>query len=310
MHHRENSPLKLLNFLKRALNSHVHVSVLLVGVLSLSLVLTIVHVVPAGHSLTSRIAHWSTFVHVSSTSMANIVPNTCSEATSSYKALTGLLDEPSIQLLAENIPEATPDAPPLVVLPQPLLTHLEYLTLLHYTKGKKNYLEWGSGASTTAVGILADSATSIENQQEWCKQMRSSKLTQFWIMNGVLVYHCIDTGPSGELGIPLGEVDVVKARRYVDVIDSLNHTVYDVVLIDGRFRAACGLKVLDYIDDCSYVFVHDWLTRISRYRILLEFYDEVALLDRLMVLKRRQSYSSSMKAQKDEIMKAALKDYW
>lgn len=62
-------------------------------------------------------------------------------------------------------------------------------------------------------------------------------------------------------------------KKYVDTVTRLNESTFDVVLIDGRARVACALKVLPYLSSTSTVILHD--ARRAAYAPLLDWYDEV-----------------------------------
>ena len=71
--------------------------------------------------------------------------------------------------------------------------------------------------------------------------------------------------------------DVEKMGIYIDYIDELGQNKhYDMVLIYGRFRVSCSLKLLvgGYIDDKSIVLIHDYKNR-EFYKIVETYYDVV-----------------------------------
>ena len=86
-----------------------------------------------------------------------------------------------------------------VDLPKPAMSAHEFLTAQYYVRGRRTYLEWGSGASTVLLAPLARRAVSAENQAAWCAQMNARHDVQFWKDNGVLTFQCVDTGPTGQL---------------------------------------------------------------------------------------------------------------
>ena len=72
---------------------------------------------------------------------------------------------------------------------------------------------------------MARRAVSIENQRAWCDEMLASSDVDFWIENGVLMYLCVDTGPTGELGMPRAEANPEHFRRYLSALDDAADTV-------------------------------------------------------------------------------------
>lgn len=98
----------------------------------------------------------------------------------------------SIRTAVRPFPMQDADATP--VLPTPLMTYLELLTLQTYVRGVRLYIEWGSGASTSLVAPLAKTAVSIDNNLEWCQKVAARSDTQWWQVNNVLKLVCVDTG--------------------------------------------------------------------------------------------------------------------
>ena len=81
-------------------------------------------------------------------------------------------------------------------------------------------------------------------------------------------------------------------RPYVDAVadrvsPALGATV-NIGLVDGRFRVACALKLLDHVDPARHVvFVHDFLKHRAYYRPLLDYYDVLEWSDSLVALRRK-----------------------
>ena len=75
---------------------------------------------------------------------------------------------------------------------------------------------------------------------------------------------------------------VLVERMYVNEIDEIplangfTASVYDVVLIDGRFRIECALKLLSagHINAESVVMIHDYRER-AQYHVVEEFFDRI-----------------------------------
>ena len=63
----------------------------------------------------------------------------------------------------------------------------------------------------------------------------------------------------------------------------------DFILIDGRFRVACCLKLFDCIQENCMIAFDDFLNR-PQYHVVLEFFDiiEESLDKRMVILKKRK----------------------
>ena len=57
-------------------------------------------------------------------------------------------------------------------------------------------------------------------------------------------------------------------------MDNLGVDHFDIVFIDGRARTDCAYKVLNYIDEDSIVFIHDFWPR-PEYHKVFDYYTEV-----------------------------------
>jgi hypothetical protein len=104
--------------------------------------------------------------------------------------------------------------------------------------------------------------------------------------------------------------DPTQWRRYPDAIAALGPARFDVVLIDGRFRVACALRALAFVDAASVVAIHDWGIPIApnrerTYDAVLEFYEEVERADSLMVLRPKRELLSPGPARDAALARAA-----
>lgn len=104
-------------------------------------------------------------------------------------------------------------------------------------------LEYGSGGSTVMAGDMAGKRVfSVESDAGWIAMMRG------WFAanppQAEVVLHHGDIGPTRSWGRPDGEAAFRSWSSYpVSVWDRGDFAHPDVVLIDGRFRAACFATV-------------------------------------------------------------------
>lgn len=97
-------------------------------------------------------------------------------------------------------------------------------------------------------------------------------------------------------------------KSYVDAVTTLNESVYDIVLIDGRARVACALKVLPYLNDDSLVLLHD--ARREKYAPILNYYDplgEVVGTYGVRLFRRKRGIESQLPLS-DETIHAAYEN--
>ena len=105
-------------------------------------------------------------------------------------------------------------------------------------------LEYGSGGSTVmAAEMPGKRVFSVESDAAWAANLQVY-LDQQGIAAGVSL-HAVDIGPTGDWGTPTDESGWRRYHHYpLTVWDRADFQHPDVVLIDGRFRAACLLATL------------------------------------------------------------------
>ena len=173
---------------------------------------------------------------------------------------------------------ATPNATnrPALTLPGP-----EALMLRHAYDRAQTILEYGSGGSTVmAAEMPGKGIFSVESDKKWMAGLQS-----WFDVNpppSRPVLHYANIGPTGDWGFPEGEGHWHKYPRYpLSVWDRPDFFHPDVVLIDGRFRAACFLTVLFRIKRPVAVYFDDYLDRavyhgIERYAAPVEIIGRMA----------------------------------
>lgn len=140
----------------------------------------------------------------------------------------------------------------------------------HYAQANV-ILEYGSGGSTVLAGEqLGATVFSVESDLAWAEN-----LGQWFAQNPPLAnvqLHPVDIGRTEKWGRPVGNGGFRKYHRYpITVWDRDDFLHPDVVLIDGRFRAACWLTCMiratqpltvlfdDYVDRKPYHMVERYL---------------------------------------------------
>ena len=102
-------------------------------------------------------------------------------------------------------------------------------------------LEYGSGGSTAlAAGLPGKTVFSVESDADWAAGLAA------WFSAhppaAEVVIHHVDVGPTGKWGTPVGNAAAARFHTYpISVWDRPDFRHPDVVLVDGRFRAACFL---------------------------------------------------------------------
>lgn len=129
-------------------------------------------------------------------------------------------------------------------------------------------LEYGSGGSTVmAAGMPGKTVFSVESGGEWANAMAAWFKENPPAAKSVVIHHA-DIGPTKEWGWPVSDEHWRMYPGYSMSIWSHEAFVHpDVVLIDGRFRAACFLAVQFQITRPVTVFWDDYRKRPSYHEV-------------------------------------------
>ena len=159
--------------------------------------------------------------------------------------------------------------------------------------GIRNYAEWGSGGSTFLLAWLLTTqqlpegsrAVSIESSPEFMASLRAKPMIARAEQLQLLRYAHGDLGPVGHIGRPArcSEHTRHEACKEVDSAPYVELAPYgiplfDVILVDGRYRAACLLEALRYSHRDTRVLLHDarnyafsyqhWFTLVAERRTM------------------------------------------
>lgn len=166
------------------------------------------------------------------------------------------------------------DRPPLI-MPDAVAAHLRVAYAAAGT-----ILEYGMGGSTAmAAEMSGKTVFSVESDAGWIARMRA------WFDTAppaaALHLHHGDIGPTGEWGHPARQGTFKRWAAYPhSVWDRDDLIAPDVVLIDGRFRAACFATVAFRITRPTVVLFDDYADRPA-YHDVERLARPVALIDRM-----------------------------
>ncbi|MCK5757083.1 MAG: hypothetical protein KAH46_30700 [Mycobacterium sp.] len=152
------------------------------------------------------------------------------------------------------------------------------------------YLEYGTGGSTYLAAQLGVPFVAVDSDKYFLRAVER-KISAAGYRDQNQVFRYADIGFTGTWGRPLGRVDarrLAKFRSYSDIPPECFEGQFpDLVLVDGRFRVACALKVMKTLAECSPrwdVAVDDYAQR-SEYHVL-ESYSTPTLVGRMAVFSR------------------------
>lgn len=137
-----------------------------------------------------------------------------------------------------------------------------------------SYLEFGSGGSTVlAASTVQGPVRSVESDRKFLDAVEA-KIAKAGLRKPTTIY--ADIGLTGPWGYPVQPWYSGRWRRYVDLVWTDMPEAPDLILIDGRFRAACALASMlhlarrgkkatiildDYVGRASYQVVERFATK-------------------------------------------------
>lgn len=156
-----------------------------------------------------------------------------------------------------------------------------------------HYLEYGAGGSTKLVAALPQMAsiTSVESDPAYLRdRLAGDAAIQAATQSGRLRFLIADIGPVGEWGYP---TDASKDYLWPDYALCPYRHGYrpDLVLIDGRFRVACGLLAALQAPAAP-VLIHDYADR-EFYHVLEKFLHIETRVETLVRCHRRTDFDEA-----------------
>ena len=167
----------------------------------------------------------------------------------------------------------------------------------HFVGKAVRYLEFGSGGSTIAALSSAsiESVHSVESDPAWIERMQSVLSIQEAHKSGRLHMHHADIGPVKRWGHPSDSGSTKKWPNYSWRIWQNLPRNFDCILIDGRFRVACGLvaAIMTASADPA-IMVPNYYTRGRKYTVLEKALYPIESVDSLQVFRIRLDIAERM----------------
>ena len=152
-----------------------------------------------------------------------------------------------------------------------------------------HYMEFGSGGSTLlAVRSPARVILSVESDPAWLEKIRAHpEIAQAVARQRLFLTHA-DIGPVGEWGSPTDETRRAQWPRYYADPFFATDILFDLILIDGRFRVATALAAAACAAESATIVIHDYELR-PQYYLVEKFFDIEETRESLYVLRRRRT---------------------
>ena len=158
---------------------------------------------------------------------------------------------------------------------KPWMTTKELKAFCSFMKPGNIYFEFGAGGSTNIASYYKLKTYSVESDVEWHKKLKNNNIKANYIT--------IDLKAHSK-GFPGKRTSLEDWKKYIQAYKSEYNA--DIILIDGRFRVACGLDIFPKIRNDTIVLIHDYTNRY-KYHILENYYLKIKTWDRLAAFIKR-----------------------
>lgn len=170
------------------------------------------------------------------------------------------------------------------------MTHKETARLDDELSRGASYLEYGAGGSTLRALRHENLVrlVSVESDPDFVtRRFRCRPDVEAAVASGRLTFCLPDLGPTGHWGAPSDSARRADWPHYAQCPYE-NSAARDLILVDGRFRVACGILAALSAPDAT-VLVHDYDR--SEYHVLERFLDVVERVDNLLVARAQSEFS-------------------
>ena len=184
------------------------------------------------------------------------------------------------KLIYEKFKRAEIEWPlPKTIKFKPIMTLNELKAFCYFMKPGNIYFEFGAGGSTNVESFYKMEIYSVESDARWHKLLKDNNITANYITVDLKVRY---------LGFPGKETNVEDWKKYIQAYKKDYNA--DIILIDGRFRVACGLDIFNKIRNDTVVLIHDYTNR-KEYHILENYYLKMETWDTLSSFVKRPNIS-------------------
>lgn len=172
----------------------------------------------------------------------------------------------------------------------PHMTSNECAAFERYLKNCTHYYEFGIGGSTVQADKASNvlSVTGVESDPFWRYLVESYTSAKTKII--AITY------TSNKWGAPTNPKEKEAWESYSKAI-TLSEQQYDLILVDGRFRTACGIRSYSKLLPDGFLLMHDYSEGMrASYKELNQIYDIVERVGALAVFKKRKDVSVELLA--------------
>lgn len=193
-----------------------------------------------------------------------------------FKEKKNMNDMDIKKILYQRLTRASIEWPlPKEIKIKPIMTLKELKAFCYFMKKGNIYFEFGSGGSTNLASYYQIKTYSVESDVRWHKKLKESNITANYIT--------IDL-KSHYYGYPGKQTTINDWKKYIQAYKREYNA--NIILIDGRFRVACGLDIFNKINNDTIILIHDYTNR-KYYHILENYYQKIDSWDTLTAFIKR-----------------------
>ena len=156
-----------------------------------------------------------------------------------------------------------------------------------YLHRSENYAEVGSGGSTLYALQLPNikHVWSVESDRAWYEKLKSQSVYKANQERITYLLADLKCKPN-DWGNPSELTTLQDKENYSSAL--LQHPVekFSCVLLDGRFRVACALKLHAHLSNECVVLLDDFVSR-SFYNVVLKYFDVLEKSDSMIALAKK-----------------------
>ena len=186
---------------------------------------------------------------------------------------------------------------PKEIIFRPEMSNEDIKAFSYFMKKENVYFEFGSGGSTNiAFYYKLKNIYSVESDVNWHNKLKNNNIN--------ITYFTIDLkAKPKQYGTPGDGTNVEDWKKYIQAYKSEYNA--DIILIDGRFRVACGLDIFSKIRNDTLVLIHDYTNR-DYYHILEKYFIKIRSWETLTAFLKNTTITSIPKEVYDNYKYIAL----
>jgi len=183
-----------------------------------------------------------------------------------------------------------------MTLLHPHFTTNDLSMFYRYLKTACVYMEIGSGGSSMAAcrEPSVETVVWVESDPVWYEIVKTG--CEEYSTKMIPIFSGLNVDRQDNWGHPGPGCTDEQRRAYSDalIVAISTHALRpDVVLVDGRFRVACCLKLFSRVDEDCVILFDDFFPRRDFYGAVLEYFEVVEqTVDQNMIVLRKKKHST------------------